>query len=131
MAHLRVYEQAEQAIQEHRWLQSEKAGRDLGAEAEQEWIEVYWRRFCRSRFVQHVRGENYFEEFGQECFGAVAEGCAEFRHLLETMLDLVSQGAENLDLICWAEHQRLPKDRVLQVLTAMDINGHRLLPPLR
>ena len=131
MTCLRVYEQAEKAIQEYRWIQSEKAGRDLGSDAENEWIEIYWRRFCRSRLVQHVRGETFFEEFGHECFGVVTEDLPEFRHLLETIFALVSEGAENLDLVRWAEVRRLPRDRVLNFLAAIDINSHRLLPPLR
>ena len=69
MPHLRVYEEAEKAIQEYKWIESEKAGRDLGVDAERDWIENYWRIFCRGRLVRHLRGDAFFDEFGAECFG--------------------------------------------------------------
>lgn len=129
MARLRVYQEAEKAIQEHRWLQSEKAGRDLGAEAEREWSESYWLRFYRIRFVQHLKGEVFFEEFGPECFGAGAGRRGTRPGLLESILDRVQDGAENLDIICWALERGLPREQVLDILGALDLNSRRLPPP--
>lgn len=131
MPHLRVYEEAERAIQEHKWVESEKAGRDLGVDAERDWIETYWCFFCRNRLVQHLRGETFFEEFGNECFGALSERFGELKDLLDVVLERVQEGAENLDLIRWACQERLPRHQLLQVLIAADINRHRLLPPLK
>ena len=131
MMQFRVYDEAERAMQEHKWLLSEKAGHDLGIEAERDWIEHYWRRFCRSRFVRHLRGETFFEEFGPECFGVGYSRLAALRELLDTILELVQEGAENLDLIRWAGERRLPREQVLEVLTVVDINRRRLLPPIR
>jgi hypothetical protein len=131
MPHLRVYEEAERAIQEHKWVESEKAGRDLGVEAERDWIATNWRFFCRNRLVQHLRGEAFFEEFGSECFGALSGSLWELKGLLDVVLERVQNGAENLDLIRWACQERLPLHQLLKVLIAADINGHRLLPPLK
>lgn len=131
MGYLRVYDEAERAIQEYKWMESEKAGRDLGLDAEREWIEVHWRRFCRSRFVRHMRGETFFEEFGAECFGVVTGRFTELRQLLDDMLGMVQEGAENLDILRWARIQGISRHKVLEFLIAIDINGHRLLPPMR
>lgn len=131
MPHLRVYEQAERAIQEYKWIESEKAGRDLGVDAERDWIESHWSTFCRSRLVQHLRGEAFFEEFGAECFGVVSGRFVELKGLLNAVLERVQDGAENLDLLRWGCQQHLPQEQLLQVLIAADINGHRLRPPLK
>jgi len=130
MLHLRVYEEAKKAIQEHRWVESEKAGRDLGADAEQDWIEHYWRTFCRSRYVRHLRGEVFFDEFDTDCFGILSVDFGEVAGLLNAVLERIKEGAENLDLIRWGYQEHVPVNQLLQVLKAADINGHRLLPPL-
>jgi hypothetical protein len=131
MPHLRVYEEAERAIQEYKWIESEKAGRDLGVDAERDWVDSYWRTFCRSRLVQHLRGEAFFEEFGAECFGVLSERFGELKGLLNVVLESIQKGAENLDLLRWGCQERLPHNQLLQVLIAADINAHRLLPPLK
>lgn len=125
----RLYEEAAKAIQEHKWLQSERAGRDLGSEAVRDWTRRHWPRFYRRRFVQHLRGEAFFEEFGAECYRLVLGGIAVSREVLETVLDKVQEGAENLELICWARHQHLPRDQVLEILKVLNINSRRLPPP--
>ena len=131
MPHLRVYEEAEQAIQEYKWIESEKAGRDLGVGAERDWVDCHWNRFCRSRLVQHLRGEAFFEEFGTECFGVFCERFEELKGLLNLVLDRVQEGAENLDLLRWGYQERLPHNQLVKVLIAADINGHRLIPPVK
>lgn len=129
MVRNRIYQEAAKAIQEHKWLQSEKAGRDLGVEAAKDWTRRYWLRFYRQRFVQHLRGETFFEEFGAECYRLVAGRLAASREVLDTILDKVQQGAENLELICWAQRQCLPREQVLEILRALNINSRRLPPP--
>lgn len=130
MPHLRVYEEATRAIQDHKWIASEKAGRDLGVAAERDWLESYWHPFYRSRLVQHLRGDTFFEEFGAECFDIIAETFYETKDLLELVLERVRAGAENLDLVRWGIQERLPQDQLLQLLITLDINSHRLDPPL-
>lgn len=130
MVRLRVYQEAEKAIQEHRWTESRKAGRDLGAEADRSWTECNWLRFYRVRFVQHLRGEVFYEEFGPECYAIVPRRLAALADLLEAILDRVQDGAENLDLIRWAQEQQLPREPVLRILAALDINSRRLPPPV-
>jgi hypothetical protein len=130
MPHLRVYEEANRAIQEYKWIESEKAGRDLGVNAARDWVESNWRTFCRSRLVQHLRGEVFFDEFGTESFGILSGGFGEVTELLNFVLERIKEGAENLDLLRWACQEHMPLHQLLQVLKVVDINGRRLLPPL-
>ena len=130
MLHLRVYEEAQRAIQEHKWIESEKAGWDLGAVAELDWVESHWRTFCRSRLVQHLRGDAFFDEFGTECFGVLSAGFGDATELLNFVLERIKKGAENLDLLRWGCEEHVPLHQLVKVLGAIDINGHRLLPPL-
>jgi hypothetical protein len=130
MPHLRVYEEANRAIQEYKWIESEKAGRDLGVNAARDWVESNWRTFCRSRLVQHLRGEVFFDEFGTESFGSLSGGFGEVTELLNFVLERIKEGAENLDLLRWACQEHMPLHQLLQVLKVVDINGRRLLPPL-
>jgi hypothetical protein len=130
MVRLSVYEEAVKAAGEHKWLQSEKAGCDLGEAAVREWTKSYWLHFYRYRFVQHLRGELFFHEFGPESFGLVGGWIAANQALLDEILDRVRDGAENLSLICWAHQNNLPCDQVIEILEALNINSQRLAPPV-
>src|SRR5262245_63968019 len=92
-----VYEQADQAAQEHKWIESEKAGRDLGHEAVRHWSRSHWLRFYRWRLVQHLRGEVYFREFHPRTFAIVSNHPKIPNDLLEAILNQVRDGSENLD----------------------------------
>ena len=129
MVRLSVYAEAEKAAREHKWLASEKAGRDLGEEAVQEWTKSYWLRFYRWRFVQHLRGEVFWAEFDSRSYGIVTGRLAAPRELLDQILDQVRDGAENLQLILWAQERGLPGDKVIEILEALDINSQKLAPP--
>jgi hypothetical protein len=126
---LSVYEQAVQAAQEHKWIESEKAGHDLGHEAVRHWSRTHWLRFYRSRLLQHLRGEVYFREFHPRTFAVVSNQLKAPQELLEAILNQVRDGCENLDIICWGHNRQLPVAPVMEVLEAIDINRQRLVPP--
>jgi len=86
--------------------------------------------FCRDRLVKHLRGEAFFEEFDRDCFGILSVDFGEVAELLNWVLERIKQGAENLDLLRSANQEHVPLNPLLQVLKAVDLNGHRLLPPL-
>ncbi len=126
----RIYDEARKAIQEHRWLESEKAGYDVGPHAAREWARSHWLTFYRSRFVEHLRGQARYEEFGPECFGIVSDQLGIESNLLDRVLDRIRHGAENLDVLCWAMQEGLPRDSIVEILRAVDINSRRLAPPV-
>ena len=125
---LSVYEEAAKAALEHKWLESEKAGRDLGPDAVRHWSRAHWLRFYRWRFVQHLRGEAYFREFHPRTFAIVNCHVQDSGDLLEAILNQVRDGAENLDIIGWAHNRTLATEPVLAILEAIDINRQRLRP---
>jgi hypothetical protein len=125
-----VYEQADQEVQVHKWIESEKAGRDLGQEAVKNWSRSHWLRFYRWRLVQHLRGEVYFREFHPRTFAVLCHQPKVPTQLLEEILNQVRDGGENLDIICWIHNRHLPAAPIMEVLEAIDINRQRLLPPI-
>lgn len=126
---MNIYESARREMAAYKWLQSERAGFDIGTRAEREWTERYWLCFYRARFVEHLRGEAFYDEFGADCHGLVVERLPVPPDLLDRVLDKVQQGAENLDVIHWAVAERISREPVLQILEALDINSRRLAPP--
>jgi hypothetical protein len=129
MVRLSVYREAEKEIEVHRWVESEQAGRDLGVDAEVGWSKSYWLRFYRRRFVRHLRGEAMFEEFDLHSFGIVNGRLTADRVLLDSVLDHIGNGDENLTIILWAQSQSLPMEQVIEILEAVNINSQKLAPP--
>ena len=48
--------------------------------------------------------------------------------LFDLILDRVSHGWENLDIIVWAQDWGLPRDQVFSILLELNINCARLEP---
>src|SRR5437867_3217749 len=83
---LSVYEEAEKAVREHKWLASERAGHDLGHDAVREWTKSYWLQFYRWRFVQHLRGEVFWKEFDAAAYGIADGRLVAHRELLDEIM---------------------------------------------
>lgn len=113
----------------HKWIESQKHGRDLGHEAVRDWFRIYWIVYCRVRLLEHVRGIHFWMEFGDETFRKLCSiiGCDD--PLLKTILDRMEGGMDNLEVIIWAHDDELPMERVLEILELIDINRARLEPP--
>ena len=123
---LSVYEEAYKEAQRHKWIESEKHGRDLGEVALKEWFRKHWIAFCRNRRMEHLGGNRCFREFGQENFGRLYSLIVDQDLLTERILDRIACGQENLEVIGWALDWGMPMDRVLDVLEQLDINRDRL-----
>ena len=48
-----VHERGEVEAQRHKWIESEKAGRDLGNWAILCWVRDHWNGFLRERWLEH------------------------------------------------------------------------------
>ncbi len=123
-----VYRAAVIEAMRHKWIESQKCGYDLGEAAIWEWFDLHWLDFCRHRNVEHVSGLNYWQEFLPERFGRIEKLLVEGDLLLELIIDRVLQGWENLTFMCWAHEWGLPKDRIINILSQLDINSARLTP---
>jgi hypothetical protein len=112
----------------HKWIESERAGRDLGEAALNDWVRRYWVPYLRARWVEHVEGQARWRELDHCPFGVVHRLPFE-SSAIEWVLLLLRQGLENLDIVMSAQHHRRPIEPVEQVLEKLDINAARLPCP--
>lgn len=109
----------------HKWIESEKAGRDLGEWAIRCWVLKHWHGFLRQRWVEHLEGVAFWVELDEDDFGLL--GRAFHDSLLFTpIFEMLKKGKENLDVIRWAQNEGHCTDEVLQILEALDINSARI-----
>ena len=66
-----IYDDALREAQRHKWIESQKQGRDLGEQAIRDWFRKHWRSYCRHRRVEHLRGRQRWAEFDDDAFGRV------------------------------------------------------------
>ena len=128
MQTLSLYEEGRREAQRHKWIESQKCGKDLGDSAVTEWYRRYWPIFCRLRCLEHLAGCRNWSEFAPEDFGLIGNLIREEDLLLEMVLDRASAGMENLALIMWAQDWKLPMERVLYILEQLNLNRAQLHP---
>lgn len=120
--------EARREAERHKWIQSQKNGSDLGDAAISEWYRNYWPHYCRCRRIEHVQGNALWQEFEEQEFGRLNEIRSGEELLLDRILDRILAGHENLDIITWALDWGLPMDRVIEVLTRINVNRARMEP---
>jgi hypothetical protein len=126
-----LYVEGENEALRHKWIESEKAGRDLGFGAVRHWAGKYWKRYLRAKWIEHLTGRRYWVELDRNDFGLLRRQFTEKPLLVDRILDRIEAGWENLDILCWALDWGLNTHDVLSVLTALDMNGRRLDYPIR
>lgn len=112
----------------HKWIESEKQGRDLGHEAIRDWYCKYWLNYCRSKRIEHVIGNQIWQEFEDGPSSLILDLLQSSDLLVQLILDRLSQGWENLDVIVWGLKWGLPMNRIQAILFEMNINCARLEP---
>jgi len=122
---LSVHRIGEEEAQRYKWIESEKAGRDLGESAIRTWIRHHWNGFLRHRWLEHLEGKAFWIELDQGDFGLLQRAFQD-SPLIEPILTRLKRGEENLQVINWAIDAMLPMDEVLEVLLALDINSRRI-----
>src|SRR3954447_5667438 len=120
-----VHDQGEQEAKRYKWIESEKAGRDLGEWAIRCWVREHWNGFLRERWLEHLQGRNFWIELDHNDFGLLQR---EFQDsdLIEDILAMLKGGRENLNVLNWALDNPLPMDEVLEILETLDINSRRI-----
>ncbi|GIW81079.1 MAG: hypothetical protein KatS3mg105_2886 [Gemmatales bacterium] len=121
-----VYVESEKEALRFKWLESEKAGCDLGEVAIRRWVKEHWGGYLRARWIEHLQGKCFWVELDRGDFGILKSQFSEDALLLDRILDRIKAGKENLDIILWAHEFNLPMDRVLHILEMLDINSRRL-----
>jgi hypothetical protein len=121
-----VYVESEQEALRYKWIESEKAGRDLGEAAIRRWVQQHWWGYLRARWLEHLQGKRFWVELDRGDFGLLQRRFHDNTLLLDRILDRLKAGQENLDIILWALDWAIPIVSVIQVLEALDINSRRL-----
>jgi hypothetical protein len=120
-----LHECGEEEARQFKWIESEKAGRDLGETAIRTWIGEHWNGFLRHRWLEHLQGKTFWIELDQGDFGLLRTAFQE-SPLIDPILEHFKHGRENLDIIIWAREERLPMNEVLEILEALDVNSRRI-----
>ncbi len=116
------------AIDRHKWIESERVGRDLGDAAVGDWIDRYWKGWVRARLIEHLYGWRCWGAFDRHQFGLLHRSTVE-HHLapdtLRVVAGILGEGGENLDVLTWAMHAGEPLEPLLWLLDRIDVNAHR------
>lgn len=121
-----VHAVAELEAQRFLWIESEKAGQDLGEMAIRRWVQQHWWGFLRSRWIEHLQGKRFWIELDRGDFGLLQRQFQDNAVLLDRIVDRLLVGKENLDVILWAIEWGIPMTPVFEILEALDINSRRL-----
>jgi hypothetical protein len=121
-----IYVDCEQEALRDKWIESEKAGRDLGEAAIRRWVQQHWWGYLRARWLEHLHGKRFWVELDRGDFGLLQRKFQDSDLLLDRILDRLKTGQENLDIILWALEWGVPMPGVRQILEALDINSRRL-----
>jgi hypothetical protein len=121
-----VYTDCEQEALRFKWIESEKAGHDLGEAAIKRWVQIHWWGYLRARWLEHLEGKKFWVELDRGDFGLLQREFQDQSLLLDRILDRLKAGQENLDIILWAQDWGLPVELVIDMLAALDINSRRL-----
>ncbi|MGE3804696.1 MAG: hypothetical protein AB7K24_08505 [Gemmataceae bacterium] len=121
-----VYVESEQEALRFKWIESEKAGHDLGEAAIRRWVKDHWWGYLRARWLEHLQGKRFWVELDRGDFGLLQREFEPDTLLLDRILDRLKAGKENLDIIQWALDFSVPMEKVLKILEALDINSRRL-----
>jgi len=120
-----VHEIGRAEAERHKWIESEKAGRDLGEWAIRCWVREHWNGFLRDRWLEHLQGRNFWIELDHDDFGLLQRAFQDSR-LINEIVTRLKAGRENLDILCWALDHHLPMEEVLEILESLDINSRRI-----
>lgn len=113
-------------LERFKWIESEKAGYDLGELADRRWMCEHWNAYLKARWLEHLQGNRFWIEMDRRDFGLLERQFQDRQELLRPILKRLILGHENLQIIQWATVNRLPMDQVLEILETLDINSRHL-----
>jgi len=124
-----VRKKAVEEAHRHKWIESEREKRDLGYAAIRDWHEKYWRIFRRQCWIEHMYGEKYWIELDHHNFG-VLKNIQMDTMIMNSVLERLKQGGENLDIINWAKQENIPDNEIIRILTILNVNSSRISPDI-
>ena len=127
---LLLFEEASKEAYSHKWIESERAGHDLGDAAIEDWYRRYWNSFVRERWIQHIKGEVFWPELDNHDFGIAGSEFTDCQPQFQEIVGILEKGGENLDIVQWAINGGQDMDCVMRILGRLDLNSHRLMSEL-
>jgi hypothetical protein len=120
-----VHDRGAVEAQRHKWIESEKAGRDLGEWAIRCWVRQHWNGFLRDKWLEHLEGRTFWIELDHDDFGLLQRSFQN-SSLIGEILRRLKSGQENLDILNWAIDKQIPMTEVFEILETLDINSRRI-----
>jgi hypothetical protein len=117
-----MFEELRHEMEKHRWLESEKAGYDLGEAAIRDWLRKHWPGFIRARLLEHLSGQRFWIEMDRSDFGILVRKFPDHAELVRQIVEKVAAGDENLTILIWAVETGRPLAILIEVLQLIDIN---------
>jgi hypothetical protein len=121
-----IWDDSRREIDCHKWIESQRAGYDMGETAVRSWIRDHWRGYLRAKWLEHLQGRTFWIELDRNDFGLLLSKFQDQPVLLDRVVDRLKSGQENLHVILWALDYNIPMESVLAILLALDINSRRL-----
>ena len=78
-----VYAACREEIAVYKWIESEKAGYDLGDVAARRWVQHHWNGYLRARWIEHIRGVRFWVELDRGDFGLFKDRFADCKPLFD------------------------------------------------
>ncbi len=121
-------EESHREATRYKWYESERAGCDQGEWAIRQWVHRHWPGFLRSRWIEHMLGVRFWIELDRREFGLLQQDVGAERCIIESIVERLQCGAENLDIIRWSRCEKSPGEQkqVRHVLYLINVNGHRM-----
>src|SRR3954447_10715022 len=89
-----VYDDCIEEENRHKWIESEKAGYDLGEGCIRQWVKKHWTGYLRARWVEHLQGKCFWVELDRGDFGLLQREFRDQAELLDQILDQLKAGKE-------------------------------------
>src|SRR6266568_5391507 len=77
-----------------KWIESERAGFDLGEEALKRWVRLFWKDYLRARLIEHLDGRVFWAELDRDDFGLLKNSFQDDPSLLDRIVDRLRCGDE-------------------------------------
>ncbi len=111
---------------EHKWLESQRFGEDLGLLVVRDWCQRHWRTFQRFRRIEHLFGDRRVIQFPDQHWGVWKGRDRKDDPLFDLVLGAFVCGMENLEFVKWVHQQRLPRDEADEIFIQLDPNCVRM-----
>src|SRR5688572_1341802 len=69
VARLSIYDDCRAEMDRFKWIESEKAGHDVGEAAVGTWVREHWTGYLRAKWLEHLQGKCFWVELDRGDFG--------------------------------------------------------------